>query len=122
MKFIGRLVFHFFSNLVAFLAAVYFIQGIEIAPNAFSFFLVAGVFTLINIFIRPILKLILSPIIILTLGLGIFLVNALMLYLLDIFLTDIAITGLKPLFYATLIISAINILMSFSAKRIYKTE
>ncbi|MEK7162929.1 MAG: phage holin family protein [Patescibacteria group bacterium] len=122
MKLISRLIFHFFSNLIAFLATIYFIEGIKISPNIFSFFMVAGAFTLINIFIRPILKLILSPIIILTLGLGIFLVNALMLYLVDIFLADITITGLRPLIYATLIISVINILIHFSAKRIFQSN
>lgn len=120
LKFISRLIFSFFTNFVALLAAAYFIKEFKIATDLFSFFLVAGVFTLINVFIRPILKFILSPVIILTFGLGILLVNALALYLLDIFLINITITGLKPLIYATLIISLINILISFSAKRIYK--
>ncbi len=120
MKFVSQLVFSFFSNFMALLAAGYFIKEFKIAPDLLNFSLVAGVFTLINVFIRPILKLILSPVIILTFGLGIFLVNALTLYLLDVFLANIAITGLKSLFYATLIISLINILIGFSAKRVYK--
>jgi putative membrane protein len=120
LKFFSRLIFSFFSNFVALLAAGYFVKGFEITPDLINFSLVAGVFTLINVFIRPILKLILSPVIVLTFGLGVILVNALTLYLLDFFLADIAISGLKPLFYATLIISLINILIGFSAKRVYK--
>ena len=120
VKFISRLIFHFFTNFIALLATTYFIKEFEVVPDLASFSLVAGVFTLINVFIRPILKLILSPVIILTFGLGIILVNALTLYLLDIILTDITITGLSALIYATLIISLINILISFSAKKIYK--
>ncbi len=75
---------------------------------------------MINIFIKPILKFILSPVIVLTFGLGVVLVNALTLYFLDFFMANIAVSGLKPLFYATLIISLINLLIGFSAKRIYK--
>ncbi len=115
----ARLIFSFFSNLIALLVAVYFVDGFKIVPNSIDFAIVAGIFTLINIFIKPIFKLILSPIIIITLGLGIILVNALMLFILDIISLDITITGIMSLIYATLIISLINILISFPAKRLY---
>jgi len=118
-KFLSRLIFSFFSNLIALLIAVYFVVGFKIGPDFFDFILAAGVFTAINIFIRPILKLVLGPVIILTLGLGIFLVNILTLYLLDVILVNINIVGLKPLVYATLIISLVNIIINFSAKRTY---
>lgn len=118
MKLISRLLISFISNLIALLAAVYFVKGFEIAPEIESFLLVTAVFTLINVFIRPIIKMILSPIVLLTFGLGIILVNALTIYLLDIFLTEVSIEGLISLFYATLIISAVNIVIHFAAKRI----
>jgi len=117
MKLLSRLIISFISNLVALLAAVYFVKGFKIAPEIEGFLLVTAIFTLINIFIRPIIKMILSPIILLTFGLGIILVNALTLYLLDISLTQINIEGLTSLFYATLIISAVNILIHFAVKR-----
>ena len=120
IKLASRLIFLFSSNLIALGAAVYFVKGFEIAVNFKSFIMTAAIFTLISVFIRPILKAVLSPIIILTLGIGIIFVNALTLYLLDILSADITINGLLPLFYATLIISAINIVIHFSAKRLYK--
>ncbi|PIU98197.1 hypothetical protein COS61_02770 [Candidatus Wolfebacteria bacterium CG03_land_8_20_14_0_80_40_12] len=119
-KLLSRLIFSFISNLVALFAAGHFVEGFIIGAGFPALFLAAGVLVLINIFIRPVLKLVFAPIIILTFGLGTFLVNALIIYLLDIFLVDITITGLKPLFYATLIISFVNILINFSAKRVYK--
>jgi uncharacterized membrane protein YvlD (DUF360 family) len=61
----------------------------------------------------------LGPIIIITLGLGIIIINAIILYLLDYFLVQITISGLYPLIYATLIISVINLVFHFSAKRAY---
>lgn len=120
MHFLARLIFYFFSNLIALFAVVYFIKGFEVSPGFNNFLLVAAVLTLINVFFRPILKLILTPVIVLTFGLGIFLVNALMLYLLDKLLINITITGIVPLIYATLIISLVNLIINFSAKKIYK--
>jgi len=121
MHFLARLFFYFFSNLIALFAVVYFIEGFEVSPGFNNFLLVAAVLTLINVFFRPILKLILTPVIVLTFGLGIFLVNALILYLLDKLLINITITGTVPLIYATLIISLINLVINFSARKIYKS-
>lgn len=120
MKLIAKLIFFFFSNLVALLAVDYFIAGFEIAPGLISYLTSAAILTLINVFIRPVIKLVLTPIIFLTLGLGIILVNALTLYLLDFFSHQITIIGITALVYATLIVSVINIVINFSAKRLYK--
>ena len=119
MKLFSRLIFYFFSNALALLAAVYFVRGFGITPDYVDFLTATAVFTLLNVFIKPVLKLILSPIIIITLGLGIILVNAFTLYLLDFLSEGVNIEGLTALFYATLIISLVNIAISFSAKRLY---
>ncbi|MBN2197744.1 phage holin family protein [Candidatus Wolfebacteria bacterium] len=120
MNFFIKLIFYFFSNLVALIIANHFVEGFEINSNFKSFLLVAAVLTLINVFFRPIIKMILTPVIILTLGLGIFIVNALMLYFLDKLLLNITIMGTLPLIYATLIISLVSFIVSFSAKAAYK--
>ncbi len=120
MKFIARLIFSFFSNLVALGAAVYFVPGFSIAPDLINFLGVAGIFTLINVFIKPVLKLVLTPIIIITFGLGIIFVNMLTLYFLDFLSVNITIGGPSALLYSSLIIGLINVLINFSAKRLYK--
>ena len=120
MKFLAKLIFFLFSNLMALLLVDYFVEGVNIIPGFINFLTAAAILTLINIFIRPLIKLVLTPIIILTLGLGIILVNALTLYILDFFSNEITIIGITALIYATLIVSAVNILINFSAKRIYK--
>ncbi len=108
------------SNLIGLLVVTRFIEGFEIVPGFESFFLVAGILTFLNIFIRPFLKLILTPVIVLTLGFATFLVNALMIFMLDKFLTNITISGTLSLVYATVIISLINIVINFSGKKILK--
>ncbi len=122
MRFISHIIFLFFSNIVAFLIADYFIDGFSVSLNLKGLAMAALIFTLINIFVRPILKLILSPIVFLTLGLGIILVNALTLFILDLLSTDITISyaSFKPLLFATLIVSFINIIINFSAKSLFK--
>jgi putative membrane protein len=117
---IFRLAFLFLSNLIALWIAVYFIEGFEIIPGLNNFFVVAGIFTFLNVFIRPILKLILTPVIILTLGFAIFLINAFILCLLDKLLINITISGTLPLIYATLIISLVNVIMNSLGKGIHK--
>jgi len=119
MRFLTHLFFSLFSNFVALLAAVYFIPGFQIIPGFTNFLFAAAVLTLINAFIRPILKLLFTPIIFLTFGLGTLIINGLMLLLLDKLLTNITIIGILPLIYATLIITAVNLVINFTAKRTY---
>lgn len=120
MKFIARLIFSFFSNLIALGAAVYFVPGFSIAPDLINFLGVAGIFTLINVFIKPVLRLVLTPLILITFGLGIIFVNMLTLYFLDFLSANITIEGLSALLYSSLIIGLINVLINFSAKRLYQ--
>ncbi|MEK7149471.1 MAG: phage holin family protein [Patescibacteria group bacterium] len=120
MKFLARLIFSFFSGLLALWAATYFIKGFAVSGDLKNFLTVAAIFTLINLFIRPILKLVLTPVIFLTFGLGIIVVNALTLYILDYFSQSVSIDGVSSLIYATLIISVVNIILHFSAKHISK--
>ena len=119
-RFLGRLIFLFFSNLVAFLIASYFIAGFSIPLDLKSLSIIAGIFTLLNIFIRPIIKLVLSPIIFLTFGLGIILVNAILLWTVDFCSKDISISSIKALLFATLVISFVNAIIHFSARLSFK--
>ena len=120
MKLFTKLIFSFISNLASLFAATYFVKGFVISGNPQSFLSVCLLFTFINLFIRPVLKIIFSPLIILTLGLGIFGVNVLTLYILDYFSQNVSINGVVSLIFATLIISVINFAFHLSAKKLYK--
>ncbi|MEK7086691.1 MAG: phage holin family protein [Patescibacteria group bacterium] len=122
MKFIGGFIFHIFSNAVALLAAAYFVSGFKLDGNFLKLLIVAVVLTLINAFIRPILKLLLGPLILLTFGLFIIVINAISLYILDLWSQSLTIQGLPALLWSTLIISATNIIITVGAKNFYKKE
>ena len=79
--------------------------------------LVALVFTLLNFILKPIFKLILGPLIILTLGLGLILVNMLLLYILDSLANNLNIDGVLTIFYAAIILGIANFLIHLFFKK-----
>lgn len=122
MKILARFIFNIFSNAIALLAANYFVKGFSLQEDFLAVLTVSFILTLVNLFIRPLLKLIFSPLIILTLGLFIIIINAISLYLVDRFSDFINISGVKALLLATLIIGFVNLIINFSAKRIFNRQ
>jgi len=111
-----RFVIMFVVNAVALYLATRFIDGVNI-PLAIKVFLIAtGTLTLINFFIRPIIKLVLTPVIILTLGFGSILVNIATLFVLDFILPTVTIEGFIALLLTSLLISAVGLVINFSSK------
>jgi len=116
MRFFPRIIFAFISNLIALFVAANFIAGFQISGTFANILAVAGIFTALNLLLRPLLKLILSPIIILTLGLFTIVINASILYLLDILSQNVTIMEIKPLIYGTLLITAVNLVLHLFRK------
>ena len=108
MRFILKIVFAILVNAFALYTASYFIDGFLLSGSWSGLFVLALIFTLLNFFLRPILKLVLGPLLLLTLGLGIVIVNILVLYILDIISNEITIHGYMPLFWGTLLIGVVN--------------
>ncbi len=122
MKLVSRLIFSVFSNSIALYAAAYFITGFNFSGGFVELIVAGAILSVINTFIRPVLKLILGPLIILTLGLFIIVVNATTLYILDIFSQPLTIQGYIPLLYASLLVGFVNFIISTSGKFLYKEE
>lgn len=118
MRFIFLFAANVASNIVAFLLANRYIAGFSISETPNDLIFAAVVLALLNYLVRPVLKLIFGPAIILTLGLGLVFVNALILYLLTQFPTGVTIQGTLTLLYATLLISAVSLVTNIIAKRI----
>ena len=122
MKLIGKFVFHIFANAIAILAASYFINGFKFIGGFVELVIASTILTLINTFVRPILKLLLGPLIILTLGLFLIVINAISLYLLDLWSEPLTIEGYTALLLGTLIVSAANLILNLSAKTFKKNS
>jgi len=112
---------HFVLNLLinafALWAAAKVISGITYSGPWYGLLIVALVFGVLNAFVRPLLKFLSFPLVILTLGLFIFILNAFMLWLtsaaskaLDLGFT---VAGFWPALWGALVISLINMMLSY---------
>ena len=119
----SRLLIRWFINAIALAAAAYLVpmiipEGIVIAgePAWLSVVIMALIFGLINALIRPLLKLVTCPLILLTLGLFTLIINGLMLWLaswigqqLDV---GFVVNGFWAAVLGALIISAVSFVLS----------
>lgn len=111
-----KIILRILINAAALWVAASFVPGIH-AGWIGSILALALVFGLVNAFVRPFLKLVSCPIILLTLGLFTLVVNALMLMLaawlgrgLGI---EFTVDGFVPAFLGALIISVVSTLLSW---------
>ncbi len=116
MRLIGGFILHTFANLVALYAATQLVPGFIFTGDFLALLEAAAILALLNAILRPLLRLLFGPLILLTLGLFTIIVNAVMLYLLDILIQPLTIQGYAPLLYATLIIGGVNLIVGFGAK------
>ena len=96
---------------LAFLALPYIIPGITIVSFKVAL-VIAALWGLVNLLVKPVISLVLLPITIVTLGLFSFVVNALlfwgMAFVAQTFSLDFAVSGFVPAFWGSLIISSVT--------------
>ena len=76
-----NLIFRWITSALAVGLAVYLLPGLEYDGRIQTLFVVALILGLVNAIVRPIVKALACGIIVLTLGLALFVINAVMLYL-----------------------------------------
>lgn len=116
MKLLAKFLVAVVANLIALIAAAYFVQGFDLAISPADIVIIGIVLTLLNLILKPILKMILGPIIILTLGLGLILVNMIILYILDRIFQNLTIENVAALIYSSLIIGFVNFIFHLASK------
>jgi putative membrane protein len=103
-------------NAAALWAAIQLVDGIEHRGSWWSLLFVALVFGLLNASIKPLLKLLSLPIIILTLGLFLFVINALMLlmtgWVSGLFNLGFHVDGFWDAFLGGLIVTVVSLVLS----------
>jgi len=110
MIFLGKFIIIVLVNMSAIYLASIIIYGFSAPTKLYPLIIVALIFASLNFFIKPLLKLIFFPIVLLTFGLFSFAINIGMLYALDFLREDVTISGLIPLVLGTLFISFINLI------------
>ena len=108
---IKRLIVALIANAAGLLAAAYIVKGFDVnISDLAAFGSLAAVFTFVTLIIRPIIRLVLTPVIILTFGLFNLVITGALLYIVDIYSQNITISGLAALIYGTVIITLINLI------------
>ena len=99
-----RFLVYWAFNTAALFVASWLLDGIDYGDSAWALVVAGLVFSIVNIFVRPILTVLALPVIIVTLGIALFFINLLMLYLTDWIVGDFEIDGFWWAVAATIII------------------
>jgi putative membrane protein len=107
-------------NTVAMYAAIYIVPGIDLQSGLASVLWLALIFGLVNAFLRPLLKLLTCPLILLTLGLFTLLINTFLFWLTSqigqFFGFELYIDGFWPAFLGGLVVSVVSVILSLILK------
>jgi putative membrane protein len=103
-----RFVVRWAANAVALFVAATLVSGVSYGDEGWTLVIAAAVFTLVNMWLRPVVRLLSLPLIILTLGLFLFVVNVLMLYLTDWLVRDFEIASFGAGLLAAIVVSLVN--------------
>ncbi|HLN19350.1 MAG TPA: phage holin family protein [Patescibacteria group bacterium] len=116
MRFIWRIIIHILANSLAILAADRLIPGFAFFGDWKDLLLAGTILGIINAILKPILKFLALPIIILTLGLFSIIINIALLYFAENFIPQLQIDGFLSALGAVILISIVNNLIIRTAK------
>jgi putative membrane protein len=108
----GRaLVIGWVSNVAALYVATWLLSGVTYGDEWWTLLIAAAVFTVVNVWIKPIVAFLSIPFIVVTLGIFYFLINVLMLYVTDWVVPDFEIHTFWWGVLAAIIVSVVNALL-----------
>lgn len=100
------------AKLLVIAAAVWIVAavvpGVQVREGVVNYLVIAVIFAVVNVLVRPVLKFLSFPLLLLTLGLFLVVINAAMLGLTALLTDRLAIDGVGPAVVASLIISAVT--------------
>jgi putative membrane protein len=113
----GKLLVRWIIVVLALLAAAWFVPGFHVGGDAWlAYAVMAAVLGVVNALVKPVLKLLTCPLILLTLGLFTLVINAAMLLLaarIAVALgVDFRIDGFWPALWGGLIVSVVTMILS----------
>ena len=111
-----RFIAHLLINAAALYAATRFVSGISFDGDWRLLFAVALIFGALNVIVRPILKILTFPFLIITLGLFIFVLNAFMLWLTSVVSDALGlgfhVAGFRAAFFGALVVTVVSFVLS----------
>lgn len=110
------IIFRWVINAVALLLIAYLVPGFAVL-TFYSALIAALVLGLVNALVRPFLLIITFPVTVVTLGLFIFVVNALMIWLVSTMVKGFEVTGFVPALIVALLMWAVSMATSWLIDR-----
>ena len=108
MRIARRLAYMWAFNLLALYSASELVSGIGYSDSFGTLALTALVFAAVNLFLKPAAKLLAFPLILVTLGVALFFINILMLYITDWLVPGFSISHFGAAVWATIVIWGVN--------------
>jgi len=119
LSFVARII----ANAIGILIAGYFVPGIifnfkgDLIDDLTNLVITGFILAIANAIIKPILKFITGPLIVLTMGLFLVIINIIILWLVDWFMPELTIVGVQAYFWGVIIISIINAIVTGVSKK-----
>src|ERR1035437_2132721 len=113
-----RILIHWFITSVALVVAAWLVPGIRVEREAWTVFAwMAIILGLVNAIVRPLLKFLSCPLIVLTLGLFVLVINGITLWLASAiavrwFHVGFQVDGFMPAFLGALIVSIVSVILT----------
>lgn len=106
-----RMLYHWLVGTLAILAAAYVVSGVTVTLSGAV--IAAVVLGALNLFIRPIIRVVALPITIITLGLFSFVIDAFLVLVTSYVVPGFVVTGFWPAFFFALTLTVINWVFHF---------
>jgi putative membrane protein len=108
---VRRLIIGTAGNALALWAAARIVGDVDLSSSWWTVILAALVLTLLNWYVKPVLKVLAFPLVIVTLGIALFCISMFMLWLTSAVVSGFDIDGFWPLVKATIIVWIVNLLI-----------
>ena len=116
MKLLAKIAVALIANAIGLMLAAKFITGFDLVVDPISLVMISVILTGLNFFLKPVLKLFLGPIIVLTLGLALIFVNVIILIILDRLSQNLTIETIPALIYGSILIGLVNFVFHYATK------
>lgn len=113
-----KLILHWFSSAAALLAVAHLYSGVTVT-NLGGALVAAAVLGALNMVVRPILVLLTLPVTVVTLGLFLFIVNALMFWAAASLVSGLSVTGFGAALLGSLIYSVLQLAIDLVLERLF---
>jgi len=100
------------AGILGIFLAERFVPGVSFTGDWKTLIIAGGILGLLNLFIKPILKIITIPLRILTFGLFGLVINMLIVWVTDIIFPELIIRGIVPLFLTSVIVWGISLILT----------